>query len=165
MRPYWFADVDCHSESGELLHSHLKVLCICQPLSRDFYHSAMIYARWYHPSYCICNTKLLAQKSGDRVISWRMDNPWAAHSPDLNLPCSLGLRKRQSQCWQPNNTSESKDMYHQIYHSNPCRHIRELLETLQSGWINIWTVAVHKLNIIHECQKTLKNWGKIRNEH
>ena len=28
--------------------------------------------------------ELLAQKFGDRVISRRTDNPWAAHSPDLN---------------------------------------------------------------------------------
>ena len=37
------------------------------------------------PNTANATLELLTQKFGDRVISRKMDNQWAAHSPDLNL--------------------------------------------------------------------------------
>ena len=38
------------------------------------------------PHAAIATLELLRRLFGDRVISWRIDNPWAAHSHDLSLP-------------------------------------------------------------------------------
>ena len=66
-------------------HSHSKVLCLYQSSVWDCYQSAMVYARRCHPSHTANATlELLTQKFVDRVISRKTDNPWSAHSPDLN---------------------------------------------------------------------------------
>ena len=73
---------------------------------------------------------------------------------------SLGLLKRQCLCFKFTNTSGFKDSNHKIHQSNPRGHVRELLETLDSGWINVWTdVGTYWTHLVNV--KAHTNWHEV----
>ena len=91
--PYWFEDGDGRAVTVNQENYRTIV--------RKFYASVNrrrgidINRQWFMqdgatPHTANATLELLAQKFGDRVISRRTDNPWAAHSPDLN-PCDFFL--------------------------------------------------------------------------
>ena len=87
--PYWFKDDEGRTVTINQDNYHIVIRKFYASISRR--RGIVINQQWFMqdgatPHTANATLELLMQKFGERVISRKTDNPWAAHSTDLN-PC------------------------------------------------------------------------------
>ena len=166
VRPYWFEDGEGRTVTV-IQENYCTVICKCYGSVSRCQRIVIIWQGIMQngatPHIAYIALELLAQKSGDRVISWRMGIPWAAHSADLNLPFSFEVTQKISKKATRQHFRIQSHLLPDLSQQSLQTCARELLENLQSDWMfepspsSYWTS--------YECLKTLKTWGENRNEH
>ena len=149
--PYWFEDGDGRTVTVNQENYRTIV--------RKFYASVTrrrgidINRQWFMqdgatPHTANATLEPMAQKFGDRVISRRTDNPWAAHSPDLN-PCDFflwGYAKDNIYAGNPTTLQDLKIAITRFVRQIPADICKRVTENFARAYFGPDTMLTNKLS-------------------